>query len=378
MMFGRPDQARLRADRAVSLARQLNNPDGTHLALHVLGRALAVDDAAAACEAFEAGAAAARRVGSRFNVGQDLLEAARLRHELGDLKGAGHALLEVLNLLVPAGNRSELSYCFLQAARLLADERQPELAFTLFHARAGMPEMPAPWRHAADRDLEELLANAVGTAATRLSVRAQSIPEHDLVVMCRSGLEDIVHADWARAARASARRLPDVVVAYTDLVASTELNVKVGDRRYLDLLHEHNQIIRQRLELFGGVEFAHTGDGIAAMFDALSNAVQFAVGLQPALDDANESHPTVQLLIRVGLARGEAISEGGNLFGQTVTRAARICAAAGAGQVLASEDVTAGADQALVWFRPVGTYPLKGFGISVPLFEATPALADTG
>ena len=167
--------------------------------------------------------------------------------------------------------------------------------------------------------------------------------------------------------------MADVTIVYTDLVESTELNVKVGDDQFLELLHEHNEIVRRRLKVFNGVEFTHTGDGIGARFSESSNAVRFALGLQADFDDANTTHPSVAFLVRVGVARGEAMLDTDNMFGQTVTRAARICAAASGGQVLAGEELTTGTDPMVASFSAAGAFALKGFGISIPLFEAGPA-----
>ena len=47
------------------------------------------------------------------------------------------------------------------------------------------------------------------------------------------------------------------------------------------------------------------------------------------------------LSIRIGLHAGEATAREGDYFGSSVTRAARISASAGAGEVLASADLVA-------------------------------------
>jgi class 3 adenylate cyclase/tetratricopeptide (TPR) repeat protein len=371
LLFGRTDEAMIRAERAAALARQLNNPDCSHWALHCLGRVLAETDPEAASQAFEEAIDATRRVGSRFNLSLDLVEWAGLRRQLGDPRSAAQALLELLDLLVGAGNRSQLAQAFFESARLLMDESVVELAFVLVEGRLGLPEMPKGMRAAAvDEAFVTKVRSAVGDQRARLSVRARGLTEQDLVILCRSGLEDIARGRMPSEG-GKTRRLQDVAIVYTDLVASTELNVRVGDAQFVDLLREHNAIVRRRLRHFGGREFTFTGDGVGAMFSDVEEALLFAIGLQTDLDDANSAHPTYPLRVRVGLARGEALENEGNLFGQTVVRAVRICAAAAAGQVLAGEDVTITADPAVATFTPVGPVPLKGFGTSVLLYQAS-------
>jgi class 3 adenylate cyclase len=166
----------------------------------------------------------------------------------------------------------------------------------------------------------------------------------------------------------------DLVVLYTDLVGSTELNVRAGDDMYLELLREHNKIVRRRLAAFGGIEFTFTGDGVGASFASTDRALAFALGLQADFDDANDEHPEFPLHVRIGLARGDALENEGNLFGQTVVRAVRVCAAAGAGEVLVDEDVPAAVDPSIARFAPAGRVYLKGFG-PAELHRARPLVA---
>ena len=166
----------------------------------------------------------------------------------------------------------------------------------------------------------------------------------------------------------------DLVVLYTDLVGSTELNVRAGDDMYLELLREHNKIVRRRLTAFGGIEFTFTGDGVGASFASTDRALAFALGLQGDFDDANGAHPEFPLQVRIGLARGDALEDEGNLFGQTVVRAVRVCAAAGAGDVLVDEDVPESVDPSIARFSTAGRVHLKGFG-QAELHRARPLVA---
>jgi class 3 adenylate cyclase len=165
-------------------------------------------------------------------------------------------------------------------------------------------------------------------------------------------------------------RQPSVkVLLITDLVDSTPLNVRAGDEAYLDLLREHNGVIRGRLREFDGVEFKHTGDGICAWFSSARQAIFCANHLQSDLDDVNASHPELPLVIRVGLAAGEPVVEGDDLFGLAVVRASRICAQAGAGQVLVSGEVARLADLPQESLRYVDTVALKGLPEETALYE---------
>ena len=369
-LFDQPKSAGEKVDEATALARRLNNPDCTQLTLYCLGQLLLDDDPEAACEAFEKAIDATRRVGSRWMLSVNLLGLAKARRRLQDFGGAARALLEVLELLGGSGNRSQLAETFLESAFVLAQHGDVELAYLVYRCRLGLPEMTRPFSEAKiNLEFGQMLKSDVGPGRSRLAVRASAVSEHDMIIQCRSALESAVATQrWEQTDHP--RRLADVVVECTDLVASTELNVKVGDERYRELLGEHTDIVRRRLGQFNGSELAFTGDGLLVMFVDVADALRFAQGLQGELDKANARHPEAVLRVRIGMARGDVIKSGDTYVGQTVVRAVRICAAAAAGQVFAGEDVIETVASGSAEFEFIDTVPLKGFGISVPLYRA--------
>lgn len=144
-------------------------------------------------------------------------------------------------------------------------------------------------------------------------------------------------AGRAAASVAGPRRLRVLLV--TDIVGSTRLNVAAGDERWHDLLAEHDRVVRAALRDHDGVEFKHTGDGVCAWFDSCGQAVACALSLQGALEEGNLVHPDLALRVRCGIAAGAPIPDGDDLFGLAVVRAVRVCAHAGAGEVLVGPEV---------------------------------------
>jgi class 3 adenylate cyclase len=146
-----------------------------------------------------------------------------------------------------------------------------------------------------------------------------------------------------RAEHGPTTRRTDVVVVYTDLVRSTDLNVRVGDELFVELRQDHDRVVRGLLQRFDGVEFTYTGDGLGAWFSRGDDALRFACAVTPALDELNSRRPEIPpLRVRVGAARGDVIDDDGNLFGTTVLRAVRICGVAQGGEVLSGNEVLDG------------------------------------
>jgi DNA-binding SARP family transcriptional activator/class 3 adenylate cyclase len=154
----------------------------------------------------------------------------------------------------------------------------------------------------------------------------------------------------------------------TDLVDSTGLNRALGDSGYVELLRVHDATIRRRLAQFDGVEFKHTGDGIAAWFYSASGAAECAL----ALAEDFRSGPGPRLGVRVALAAGEPAEVDGDLFGLAVVRAFRSVGEALPGQVVVTAEVATVAGDGRFVFTPLGGRSLKGFDGVVELLELSP------
>jgi class 3 adenylate cyclase/predicted ATPase len=194
-MAGRSDKAAARAEAALTLARRLGNTNCIQWALQALGRALAPHDAAAASEAFEAAMEAARSVESRWNIGLALVEWVGLRRRLGDTRNAAAGTLDLLEMIAVSGNRSQLSQALREAALTLADAGRPGVAVAVLVARQGLPQMPqAPYEAAEDEARVDNLRRLMGRGWDRPALRGRSLPEHEVISLCRAELSDVLHA----------------------------------------------------------------------------------------------------------------------------------------------------------------------------------------
>jgi class 3 adenylate cyclase len=143
-------------------------------------------------------------------------------------------------------------------------------------------------------------------------------------------------------------------VLFTDIVDSTGLASRMGDRRWRELLEAHHALVRERLEQFGGREVKTTGDGFLAVFDGPSRAVTCA-------REIVEGMPSLGIEVRAGLHTGEVELMGDDdVGGIAVHVAARIAALAGAGEVLASRTVRDLGVGSGIDFVSFGRHSLKG------------------
>jgi class 3 adenylate cyclase len=121
-------------------------------------------------------------------------------------------------------------------------------------------------------------------------------------------------------------------VLFTDIVGSTELAGSLGDRRWRDLLDRHDETAAREVSRFRGRVVKSTGDGVLAVFDSPARAIRCALSLTAAA--AGDG-----LELRAGLHTGEIEVRGADIGGIAVHIGQRVCATAGAGEVVLSRTV---------------------------------------
>jgi class 3 adenylate cyclase len=152
-------------------------------------------------------------------------------------------------------------------------------------------------------------------------------------------------------------------VLLTDIVDSTKRAEALGDRRWRELLEEHNDLVRRELARHRGREIKTTGDGFLATFDGPGRAIHCAVFLIAAVR-------SLGMEIRAGLHTGEVELAQNDVRGIAVHVAARVASLAKAGECLVSrtvKDLVAGAD---IHFSERGRHDLKGLTEPIDLYAA--------
>jgi len=158
---------------------------------------------------------------------------------------------------------------------------------------------------------------------------------------------------------------PDRVLAtvlFTDIVDSTATAAKLGDRRWKQLVREHDAIIDRELARHRGRQIHTTGDGVLATFDGPARAIRCALAIRDALRGTN-------LEIRAGLHTGEIELQGKDVAGIAVHIGARVSALAGPGEILVSRTVVDLVTGSGLRFDDRGSHVLKGVAGEWQLFS---------
>ncbi|MCB8820568.1 nickel-binding protein [Microvirga rosea] len=156
-------------------------------------------------------------------------------------------------------------------------------------------------------------------------------------------------------------------IMFTDIVGSTEMTVRLGDKAATELVRVHDALVRRALAHHDGREIKHLGDGIMGSFDSSEAALKCAGEIQTSFEYYNRASAE-PIHIRIGLDCGEPVEDSHDLFGSTVQCASRMCMEAGSDQVLVSPNVRAEVAE-IFKFIDRGSRYLKGFQQPTQIFE---------
>ena len=155
------------------------------------------------------------------------------------------------------------------------------------------------------------------------------------------------------------RRLATVL--FTDIVGSTDLAGRLGDREWRALLERHDELVRRCVTEGGGRVVKHLGDGALSVFDGPAQAIRAAEQLLAEIGG-------LDLELRAGIHTGECELVGDDLAGMAVHIGARVGAAAGAGEILVSRTVHDLVVGSGIGFVSRGEHELKGVAGAWELF----------
>src|SRR5947207_5875731 len=118
------------------------------------------------------------------------------------------------------------------------------------------------------------------------------------------------------------RRL--AAIMFTDMVAYSALAQR-DEALALQLLEEHQRVVRAALPGHQGSEVKTTSDGFLLEFASALSAVQCAVEVQQVLAERNRTQPMErQVQVRIGIHLGDVVRRESDVFGDGVNIAARI------------------------------------------------------
>ena len=127
-----------------------------------------------------------------------------------------------------------------------------------------------------------------------------------------------------------------VTFLFTDVEGSTRLWEESREAMRFGLAR-HDEILREAIESKGGYIFATGGDAFSSAFQAASDALEAALAAQLALQ--GEPWSEIDIRVRMAVHVGEAEERGGDYFGPTLNRTARVLSTAAGGEIVVSSAI---------------------------------------
>jgi class 3 adenylate cyclase len=146
-----------------------------------------------------------------------------------------------------------------------------------------------------------------------------------------------------------------------DVRGYTHFTRERGDEAAARMAAKFAQIAAEGVEAFDGDLVETRGDEVLAVFGSPRRALRAGVELQDAFAHEAALDPSLPLRVGIGLAAGEAVRVGNGFRGNALNMAARLCARADAGVVLATEELVglAGPIDGIA-YEPTPPLDLKG------------------
>jgi class 3 adenylate cyclase len=135
----------------------------------------------------------------------------------------------------------------------------------------------------------------------------------------------------------------DVTILFTDLKSSTQLYQQIGDLNAYALVREHYGVLNKAILHQHGAVVKTIGDAIMATFTQPVEALGAGLEMLNELRKLNQASRRGDLILKIGIHRGAAISVNLNdsidYFGQTVNIAARVQGSAGGEEIFLTEEI---------------------------------------
>lgn len=225
---------------------------------------------------------------------------------------------------------------------------------TLVIHATGDPGIPVAHAH----EMASLLPNAT-LVEIDAAFHGSARPE-DMQLWC-DAVEPFVLGSTPRIERPGERVLATVL--FTDIVGSTDRAAALGDKKWAELLDDHDRICTRVVESARGRLVKMTGDGLLATFEGPATAITVA---HQMIDHLR----VLGIHLRAGVHTGEVERRDRDIGGIGVNLAARVMSAAGDDEVWVSSTVPGLTVGAPIAFEAKGPHDLKGIPGQWELFAA--------
>jgi len=168
------------------------------------------------------------------------------------------------------------------------------------------------------------------------------------------------------------RHQTQAVVLITDMKSFSAMTEEIGSLEVAKVVQRHRDLLLPVIERHKGKGKSTGGDGLLAAFSSAQDAAEAAIDMERTLAEFCRSEPLAkELLIRVGIARGEVVLDSGGrpFLGAGLNLAARVMNLADGGHVMATAEVARASRLPDTKLHDHGSFELKNIAEPVEVVE---------
>jgi len=164
--------------------------------------------------------------------------------------------------------------------------------------------------------------------------------------------------------------MSEVTIVFADLTGSTSIFESLGNARATAVVTRITQDIGRTGSQRGGRIIKFLGDAVLMAFVDNYAAVHAVIDMQRQHHERTKTGVLqTKLRIKIGMARGEIVEQGGDFFGDAVNVASRLSDLAGADEICATDNVIAQLPQGDVRYLKLGPMSLRGKSEPLPVYR---------
>jgi predicted ATPase/class 3 adenylate cyclase len=261
----------------------------------------------------------------------------------------------------------------LRTLRRASGLTQAELAERAKLSIRGLSDLERGVNRSPRRETLLALANALALAETDRARFIAASRRHPAVVSASSSLPPST-ALGSQPNQESAGQADPVADIHVFLIADvrgyTSYTYEHGDEDAAQLALRFATLATAAVEAHSGHVLEVRGDEVLAVFSSARAALRAAIALQEQVEQASQATPNQPIRCGIGVEAGEAVPVPGGYRGLALNLAARLCAKAGPGEVLAGETVIGLVRKVDgLRFQDRGVASLKGFADPVRITQ---------
>ena len=156
-------------------------------------------------------------------------------------------------------------------------------------------------------------------------------------------------------------------IFFSDIVGYSRLVAK-NEEHALNILSEHDNILKKIITQNDGKIIKHIGDAIFAEFNNSKDLVNASILIQKNIQNRNKIYPIDdQFQIRIGLHKGKVVEKEGDLFGNNINICSRIESVSCIGSIACSEEIYN--ENSDLYYRCYGYVGLKNINKPIKIYK---------